>query len=253
MSLNVTINASIGGEYRKATDRGEARYPIPPSDPIVLRSGTGAGKADIFFDDERTLASNTSENLDLAGALADAKLEWVGSANLIENFPELALTPEQRAVTQRLDDPLLRGLVKAMCLDRALRHDVFVRGARRIDPTARDAALMDVCLALDVSAAEVPHEAEVPAGRVAREAFILGPSLTGVLARMERDGLITRSRDPNDQRCTVIEATPHGRKLVKRLSVSIEAHYKWMEESLGKEKLTHLYALLDELIALEQP
>ncbi|SCK36811.1 homoprotocatechuate degradation operon regulator, HpaR [Variovorax sp. HW608] len=93
----------------------------------------------------------------------------------------------------------------------------------------------------------------VETGRVAREAFILGPSLTGVLARMERDGLITRSRDPEDQRCTVIEATPHGRKLVARLSVSIEAHYKWMEESLGKEKLTQLYALLDELIALEQP
>jgi len=93
----------------------------------------------------------------------------------------------------------------------------------------------------------------VETGRVAREAFILGPSLTGVLARMERDGLITRSRDPNDQRCTVIEATAHGRKLVTRLSVSIEAHYKWMEESLGKEKLTQLYALLDELIALEQP
>lgn len=93
----------------------------------------------------------------------------------------------------------------------------------------------------------------VETGRVAREAFILGPSLTGVLARMERDGLITRSRDPEDQRCTVIEATAHGRKLVKRLSTSIEAHYKWMEETLGKDKLEQLYGLLDELIALEQP
>ncbi len=93
----------------------------------------------------------------------------------------------------------------------------------------------------------------VETGRVAREAFILGPSLTGVLARMERDGLITRSRDPEDQRCTVIEATAHGRKLVKRLSTSIEAHYKWMEETLGEEKLEQIYALLDELIALEQP
>ncbi len=92
----------------------------------------------------------------------------------------------------------------------------------------------------------------VETGRVAREAFILGPSLTGVLARMERDGLITRSRDPEDQRCTVIEASAHGRKLVKRLSTTIEAHYKWMEETLGKDKLEQLYALLDELIALEQ-
>lgn len=93
----------------------------------------------------------------------------------------------------------------------------------------------------------------VDTGRVAREAFILGPSLTGVLARMERDNLITRSRDPADQRRTVVEATPHGMKLVKRLGSSIEAHYDWMEKSLGKAKLGQLYGLLDELIALEQP
>ena len=90
-------------------------------------------------------------------------------------------------------------------------------------------------------------------GRVAREATILGPSLTGVLARMERDGLVRRERDPADQRRTVVEATPHGMKLVKRLSTSIESHYEWMEKSLGKAKLTQLYGLLDELIALEQP
>jgi homoprotocatechuate degradation regulator HpaR len=93
----------------------------------------------------------------------------------------------------------------------------------------------------------------VDTGRVAREAFILGPSLTGVLARMERDNLITRGRDPADQRRTVVEATPHGMKLVKRLGSSIESHYEWMEKSLGKAKLTQLYGLLDELIALEQP
>ncbi|WP_332777648.1 homoprotocatechuate degradation operon regulator HpaR [Polaromonas sp.] len=93
----------------------------------------------------------------------------------------------------------------------------------------------------------------VETGRVAREAFILGPSLTGVLARMERDGLIRRERDPADQRRTVVEATVQGLKLVEKLSRTIEAHYAWMEKSLGKQKLTQLYALLDELIELEQP
>ena len=88
----------------------------------------------------------------------------------------------------------------------------------------------------------------VDTGRVAREAFILGPSLTGVLARMERDNLITRSRDPADQRRTVVEATPHGMKLVKRLGSSIEAHYDWMEQSLGKAKLAQLYGLLDDML-----
>lgn len=93
----------------------------------------------------------------------------------------------------------------------------------------------------------------VETGRVAREAYILGPSLTGVLARMERDGLIRRERDPADQRRTVVEATPKGLKLVEKLSHTIEAHYQWLEKSLGKQKLAQLYALLDELIALEQP
>ena len=68
----------------------------------------------------------------------------------------------------------------------------------------------------------------VETGRVAREAFILGPSLTGVLARMERDGLIRRARDSADQRRTVVQATTKGRQLVSQLSRSIEAHYAWM-------------------------
>ena len=93
----------------------------------------------------------------------------------------------------------------------------------------------------------------VETGRVAREAYILGPSLTGVLSRMERDGLIRRERDPADQRRTVVEATAKGLKLVDKLSHTIEAHYQWLEKSLGKAKLTQLYELLDELIELEQP
>ena len=93
----------------------------------------------------------------------------------------------------------------------------------------------------------------VETGRVAREAYILGPSLTGVLSRMERDGLICRERDPADQRRTVVEATSRGLKMVQRLSGTVEGHYQWLERSLGKQKLAQLYGLLDELIALEHP
>lgn len=93
----------------------------------------------------------------------------------------------------------------------------------------------------------------VETGKVAREAFILGPSLTGVLNRMERDGLIRRARDAADQRRTVIEATDKGAQLVSTLSKTIEAHYAWMEQSLGKDNLSQLYQLLDKLIELEQP
>ncbi|MBL0421349.1 homoprotocatechuate degradation operon regulator HpaR [Ramlibacter sp. AW1] len=93
----------------------------------------------------------------------------------------------------------------------------------------------------------------VETGRIAREAFILGPSLSGVLARMERDGLVQRERDPQDQRRTVVEATARGKALVQALSDGIEAHYAWMEKSLGRQNLRQLYELLDRLIELEQP
>ena len=93
----------------------------------------------------------------------------------------------------------------------------------------------------------------VETGRVAREAFLLGPSLTGVLTRMERDGLIQRSRCPVDARRTVVRATAAGLALVDTMSRTIGAHYAWVESRLGKPKLNQLYALLDELIALEQP
>ena len=69
---------------------------------------------------------------DVAAAMAEAKLDWVASANPLENFPELNLTPEQRALMDRYKDPTMRELVKDTCLPRQFRHDVFVRGARRM-------------------------------------------------------------------------------------------------------------------------
>ena len=98
---------------------------------------------------------------------------------------------------------------------------------------------------------ELAHDSGVETGRVAKEAFLLGPSLTGVLTRMERDGLIERQRCPQDARRTVVRATAVGLAKVQALSRSIEAHYAWMEGQLGKTVLQDLYALLDQVIALE--
>lgn len=93
----------------------------------------------------------------------------------------------------------------------------------------------------------------VDVGTVAREAFILGPSLTGVLNRMDRDGLVRRSPDPADARRSVVEATPKGRRMVLKLSQAIEAHYQMLESTMGKEALSRLYALLDQVIAIDAP
>lgn len=93
----------------------------------------------------------------------------------------------------------------------------------------------------------------VETGRIASEAFIPGPSLTGVLSRMERDGLVERERCAVDARRSVVRASPEGLRRVQTLSQTIEAHYRWLETELGQDQLTRLYALLDAVIALEGP
>ena len=49
----------------------------------------------------------------------------------------------------------------------------------------------------------------------------------------------------------MVEASAKGLRLVGKLSHTIEARYAHMEQTLGKQKLAQLYALLDEVIALE--
>jgi fructose-specific phosphotransferase system IIC component len=45
--------------------------------------------------------------------------------------------------------------------------------------------------------------------------------------------------------------TAQGLAKVQALSQTIEAHYAWLEQELGKIKLKAMYELLDGLIALE--
>ena len=112
---------------------------------------------------------------DVAEDFAGAKLDWVASCHLVENFPDLTFTEEQRKLAQRFDDPLLRELIKDMCVDRMLRHDVFVRGARRVHASARDAALFDVALGLNIPPDLMPLEADMPAGRAQLSASFYQP------------------------------------------------------------------------------
>ena len=94
------------------------------------------------------------------------------------------------------------------------------------------------------------HADGLETGLLAERAFILGPSLTGMLVRMERDGLVTRQRSAEDARRSLVRATAAGLTLADALVGSIEAQYDDLAGHLGQARLAQLYALLDELIEL---
>ncbi|MCA6221614.1 MULTISPECIES: homoprotocatechuate degradation operon regulator HpaR [Photorhabdus] len=79
---------------------------------------------------------------------------------------------------------------------------------------------------------------------------ILRPSLTGILTRMERDGLIFRLKPMNDQRKLYVSLTPDGQKLYEKAKEQVEQGYQAIEKAFSPEKLVQLSALLEELIAV---
>jgi homoprotocatechuate degradation regulator HpaR len=90
---------------------------------------------------------------------------------------------------------------------------------------------------------------ELEAGQIAKRCCILSPSLTGVLERMERDGLIRRMRPLADQRKLIVTLTPKSAELVAQIGPRIDAQYALLEARIGTPALKDTYRRLDRLIA----
>ncbi|MFK3708836.1 MULTISPECIES: homoprotocatechuate degradation operon regulator HpaR [Leclercia] len=79
---------------------------------------------------------------------------------------------------------------------------------------------------------------------------ILRPSLTGILTRMERDGLVLRLKPLNDQRKLYVSLTKGGNALYELAQAQVEEAYQRIEAEYSPEKMQQLTALLQEFIAL---
>jgi DNA-binding MarR family transcriptional regulator len=51
-------------------------------------------------------------------------------------------------------------------------------------------------------------------GRLARDERVAAPTMTRLVAGLERDGLVARIADPDDRRSTRLEATDEGRRIL---------------------------------------
>jgi len=117
---------------------------------------------------------------DLCAALRPAKLEFVGSCNLFEAMPGLYCEAPELAVLEALPAGVPREFIKDLCLPRGFRADVFIRGARRVDPVA---AMEDLALA---AAREWPEES--PAMGMGRAQMTLSQPLWDRLVQAMANG-----------------------------------------------------------------
>jgi len=72
MTLKANLTVSIAASITGALDLEALASSLNQSWSVALADGTGAGQATRMWSDVRNLASNTSESLDLSGALVDA-------------------------------------------------------------------------------------------------------------------------------------------------------------------------------------
>jgi len=85
------------------------------------------------------------------------------------------------------------------------------------------------------------------AGELADRSFILSPSLTRILSRLEKDRLIVRRRDSEDRRRSFFRLSASGQRLFEAVAPESERMYREIEGTFGKDKLDELYHLLSEL------
>lgn len=72
------------------------------------------------------------------------------------------------------------------------------------------------------------------------------PDITRLLDRLEKRGLLSRGRDPNDGRVVLTRITAAGLKMLAQLDSPVLDAHRLLLGHLGPEKLRNLRGLLDE-------
>ncbi len=83
---------------------------------------------------------------------------------------------------------------------------------------------------------------------LARETHQVSATVTGIVDRLVRDGLVERHRDSEDRRVVLVCLTPAGRELVERVSDTNRATIEGWLSRVGREKTGRLLDLLSLLL-----
>ncbi|QHB28736.1 transcriptional regulator [Pseudomonas monteilii] len=95
------------------------------------------------------------------------------------------------------------------------------------------------------------QQGELESHQLAQLACILKPSMTGVLSRLERDGLVLRNKSSQDQRRVFVSLTEVGERCYTSMREGMERNYQKIQSQFGEAKLQQLMDLLNELKRIE--
>jgi len=94
----------------------------------------------------------------------------------------------------------------------------------------------------------VTSSGSLTAGELSQAVFISMPSLSRIMASLEKRKLVRRKTDKKDLRKMTVSATSAGRAMVADAALWSDARYDDIARWFGKKRLGELHILLDDLI-----
>jgi DNA-binding MarR family transcriptional regulator len=137
----------------------------------------------------------------------------------------------------------------------SLEVEAFLNLVRTADHLARDVASMLKAYELHSAQYNVLRILRgagpegLPCGEIGARMVTYDPDITRLIDRLERRGLVTRSRGQEDRRVVLVRITPSGTALLAKadLDTKLNAAHKRALGHLGKDELTSLIDTLESI------
>ena len=179
------------------------------------------------------MARNASTSPGIAGA--------AGTPSGVARKPAAQRTPP---TDRKLDEPNFESMLTAnlLCFGRALTKQFEALLAQ--SETGLTSAQARIILKLH-------YEGPMTQKALAETTDVAPPTLTGTIEVMERDGRVSRTRNPADRRELLVELTGAGRATLPALFELFRATESWLTEGLSPGRvadlLTELSVVKDRL------
>ena len=79
---------------------------------------------------------------------------------------------------------------------------------------------------------------------IGRIMLVPGANITGLAKRLEKDGFVIKKSDPDDERVTILEITPKGKRALKHIENKKD---EWLERMLKTLSQNQKLELLDKI------
>ena len=101
-----------------------------------------------------------------------------------------------------------------------------------------------------VALQELARLGRVPVGVLARSVHVSHPTMTGILDRLEKRGLVQRTRDTEDRRRMTVVPTAKGLELLESAPSPLQDRFRSAFAKIEEWEQTHMLATLQRVAAL---